>query len=830
MKSLFATVSLAALALQAAPVLAQTAPQGPAVAAADETTIDEVIVTGVAKSQRRFDASFAVTALSQEDIVQLAPLNFADLLSQVPGVLSEATGGEVQNVYRLRGIPNEGSFQAFHEDGMPIYQDNDGAFFKGDVLSRIDIMTETVEFVRGGPAPVYASNASAIYNQITRRGTDVPEAAVRVTLGDTGLYRVDGYWAGPVAEDTYLAAGGFLRTHEGYRPSGFPTDEGGQFRANLVRTLNNGELRLSFKYLNDHNVFMLPIPVADPRNPSVSLDPYIDFFEGTLNSERLQNARLLYSNGAGGTVVEDRDLSSGRHTEYVNLGLDYEGQFGAWTISNKLRYTDGSLSFDALYSTSNPTDATTFANGFLSAASAAFNTPTQTVSRLGYATVGSNGQTPFNVGASGLVISGQYRAIGNDFQSLMNDSRISRSIETGLGTHDIAAGLYLANYQADYSQRYQDYLFELASNPRTIDLIAYSAAGAVLGSVTDDGVLRYSTTITAGSSDTSLVALYFADNWQITDSLRVDFGVRHERYDASGFGIGQTTVNLGDPTTLADNATRAFTGIIIPSGYEEQTTPWTVGVNYDFRPWLGAYARASKAYRIPGEFTIFTNGAPLTTEAQQYEAGLKLSVPTLSAYVTGFYTKFEPFNASFLAFNPVTGANNQVLTFIGEAESPGVEVDIDWSPVDWFDLAATFTISDPTISNLVNEFKAPAAAVEGNQLIREPKTYGNIRPTVNFSRGALFGEVYLRYNFVGDRYVDLQNQTLLPAYQTLAAGITLNHGGWQVQLVGENLTEEAGLTEGNPRTDQLSGQGTREAIYGRPLFGRNFRLVTTFRW
>ena len=39
-----------------------------------------------------------------------------------------------------------------------------------------------------------------------------------------------------------------------------------------------------------------------------------------------------------------------------------------------------------------------------------------------------------------------------------------------------------------------------------------------------------------------------------------------------------------------------------------------------------------------------------------------------------------------------------------------------------------------------------------------------------------------------------------------------------------------GLTEGNTRTDQLSGQGSAEAIYGRPIFGRNVRLVVGKSW
>ena len=60
--------------------------------------------------------------------------------------------------------------------------------------------------------------------------------------------------------------------------------------------------------------------------------------------------------------------------------------------------------------------------------------------------------------------------------------------------------------------------------------------------------------------------------------------------------------------------------------------------------------------------------------------------------------------------------------------------------------------------------------------------------------------------------------------------MTLRHGSWQVQVVGDNLFNAHGLTEGNTRTDSLSGQGNAEAIYGRPIFGRNFRLVIGKSW
>ena len=287
--------------------------------AADEQPGD-IIVTGSTRAERRFDVSYAINTLSQDDVAKIAPVNMADLIGQLPGFQTEATGGEVQNIYRLRGLPSDGSFVAFQQDGITLFQENDGYFWRGDALIKYDLMSDRVEVVRGGPAPIYASNSAAIINQITVTGSDTPRGKAQVTIGDTGLYRLDAYQAGPINSNTYYAIGGFLRYHDGYRDNGFPNDKGGQLRANIKHNFDNGSIKLSLNYVNDHNVFYLPIPVADPTNPSVSLNKYLNYFTGTLNTPELRNVTLQYRDGNGNIQSRNSDLSDGRHMRMVNVG------------------------------------------------------------------------------------------------------------------------------------------------------------------------------------------------------------------------------------------------------------------------------------------------------------------------------------------------------------------------------------------------------------------------------------------------------------------------------------------------------------------------------
>jgi len=786
---------------------------------------DEVVITGTGAKLKKFDASYSISSLSASDIQKIAPLNITDLLGQMPGVFAEATGGEVQNIYRVRGIPNEGNFYSFQEDGMLIYGENEAFFAKGDVLVRMDMMTEGFEVVRGGPAPIFADNAAAIFNLKTRQGGENPAGGLQLTMGDTGLNRYDGFVSGKLSDRTYFALGGFYRKHDGYRDNGFPSDDGGQFRVNIRHKLDDGEFRVFGKVLQDKNVFLLPIPLADPRNPSVSLNPYIDYFTGTLNSPALQTAKFIYPDVGGVKTSQNRDLSNGRNLNYKNTGFDIDlNNVGGWKMNEKFRYTEGKLDFDALYSTFNPADANTFAAGYLNAAKTAFGSG---VSRLGY-TYAASGLAYDPSKASGLVVQAGYRAIQNDFDSMSNDIRFTRDFNLA-GTHRVTAGLLVSRYNAEMNMRYQDYLLEVKGKPQPLDLVAYDSTGKALGRVTDAGVLRYASTLLGGKSTMNVSALYVADNWKVNKELTLDAGLRHTTYKGDGYTKATARYNLGDSTTLADDSTLGYTGVNTPRTLDGSDTSWTVGGNYDLTPNWGIYTRTSTSFRLPSESNIFIASPPVTTKAEQFELGTKFATKEFSIFATAYLSRFRPFSTSVAEVNPATGLIT-TQTFVGNVESPGVEFDFSWKPSRMFSLDGSVTMENPKSGNLLSAAGVQSITAEGKQPIRQPKEYGNIRPTVYFKLNDWTSSAYARYNFVGKRFVDLQNLTALPAYNTLSLGFTATNGDYMIQVVGDNVTNAKGITEGNTRTDAVAGQGTPEAIYGRPLFGRNFRVVLSKYW
>lgn len=836
-KSLFLySVCLLAFAGGAAPAFAQQAPeaakstpQSNGVGVEGDTAPADIVVTGSARAQRRFDVSYAVNTLSSKDIEKLAPQSMAQLLSAIPGVQVESTGGEVQNITRVRGIPTDRGYLYFQQDGLPLFHDLDGYFFNaGDGMNRNDLMTQRIEVVRGGPAPIYASGAAAIANVITRTGTETPHGEAKLTVGTTGLYRLDAYQSGPLGHDTYYAVGGFIRQNDGYRDAGFPFDRGGQIRGNLKHDFANGFITLSGQYTNDRNGFYLSLPTADPRNPSVSLNPYINSLTGTLSTPALRSVNIAYRTGAGVVQNRNSDLADGRHMRLGNAQLDYEGDYGPWHVSAKAGYTEGRSRLNALYTTSNPQDATTFANNYRAAAQTAFGN----VASLGYAIAGTNGATVYNPASqSGLVLNAQYRSTDAKFYSGQGDLSVTRKFETPIGTHDIRVGVYGADWGSSVFGVYQNYLLQVVSQPKTLDLVAYDAQGAVRGFVTDNGALNDASSLVGGKYDAQMVAVYGTDTWDVTDRLRIDLGLRQEWYGYTGYSQTTAAYNLGNAATLADNSTRGFTGAIVNTKFKPKATNWTIGANYDLTHSFGAYARASQLEVPAYASSVAIAGSSFTaSKAKLYEAGIKAVAGRSYLYVTGFYTKFDPLNASFTTFNPTTGRSDQVVNFVGSAEDKGVEADGLLHIRGPLTLSGALTVQDPKYINFTSVTGASAGAVAGKQIVRQPKVYGNIRPSLDFNAGGGRLSVYGRYDYVGKRYVDVTNTTALPAYGYFSAGVMFDRGPWSFQVTGDNITNAHGLTEGNTAGDTLTGQGTPDAIFGRPLWGRNVRFSVGLKW
>ncbi|HEY7642227.1 MAG TPA: TonB-dependent receptor [Steroidobacteraceae bacterium] len=756
---------------------------------------EEIIVTGTAVPRRtKFDSSVAVSTFSARDIAQQAPASSADLIAAVPGFWVESTAGTTQGNVFARGIIQDGGYRfvGLMEDGIPIYPVSELSFYNPDQFVRVDATLDRVEALRGGTAPIFTSGAvGGTINFVTRSPLAAPQALVAASISDYNLYRTDVAWNGPLNDDWGMAIGGYYRRSDGIRNPGYTADDGGQFRVQLARTFEQATVEVFAKYIDDRSLFVVPIPLtgnpSDPRGLN-GADP------GTyaLQSEDLARAGLPPS--AAEVGLQSSDLRDGIHPQLGTFGVKVDWDFTEQvSLANVMRYTNGEVHFDGIFAGADPVTGTEFA-------AAAGVAPSYTVLATG---------APY--AATDLVQNHGHWAVRKDYESLQDDLRLNFL----LGPHQLTAGLYFADYSmADRWSLGNLLLMDVSDRPRRL----------ALPGVTDpQGFTQYSFFNLIADYDATQYAVYGADEWQITDRLRIDLGMRYDHESIDGSISNGTTVDLdGDPATPWDNAT-SLAGTdrrTVDAGF--RNFGWSLGLNYEIRDGQAIFGHYTDSARLP-HFDNVRDGVLRKDPVTNIELGYKISQRRFVVFATLFHTEFDN-----VSFNDIDASGTPLVRTTG-TRTRGIELEGELLPVDALTLRFSMTLQDPRYRDFV--FRDAAGTVfdnTGNTIRRIPKRMWRVTPTYTFLKDR--GRVFLTWTHVSDRYSNDENTRTLPRYDKLDAGVAFEVGNrWTLQLTGDNLTDEVGLTEGNPRTDV--GAGASGAIYvARPLFGRSFMGSVTYSY
>ena len=118
MKRRYALCASVALLAVSSPVLAQDEVTTTREAVSEDGLI---IVTAVARGQNRIESSVSVSSIGADTIANLAAPSAADLVRQIPGIRSEASGGEGNANIAVRGIPvstGGARYIQLQEDGL----------------------------------------------------------------------------------------------------------------------------------------------------------------------------------------------------------------------------------------------------------------------------------------------------------------------------------------------------------------------------------------------------------------------------------------------------------------------------------------------------------------------------------------------------------------------------------------------------------------------------------------------------------------------------------------------------------------------------------------
>ncbi|CAD0318764.1 TonB-dependent receptor [Xanthomonas hortorum] len=782
-------LSLAIGALLAPAVHAQTATAEPRT---DATTLDAVIVSGTArfKGLAKRDASFSITTASAEQIQQAVPQSTADLLKIVPGVWAEPSGGGTGANIFVRGMPSEGDapFVTMQLDGSPLFPPPTLSFLENSTLFRVDDTVERMEVLRGGSSPIFSNGQPGLtVNFIQKKGQDTPEGSVRLTGGNNDLRRIDVFNSGPMGNGWYYSVGGFFRETDGVRDPQFSADKGGQFSATLSKRWDSGEVSFYARHTDDNNAFYTAIPLLSRNNGNdLSSFPGLNAQTGTLLGRDFRNVDLLV--GPNGQTIR-RDLADGRGVNIDVFGGELNWETGAWTIADRFNVMSGSAPTYALFTGDAPQRLSDFIASYGTTGSGSFTN--------GGGAVDPNQQ----------VLEAGWWSVDKRLNSFTNDLRLSRELFAG---NTLTVGAYYAKYSsADTWYLGNTMLLTAQNNARRIDLTLDNGQQATRQGFTSTAFFNL-----RANYDGENIAAFVADEWELSERLRLDLGARYERQSVTGDVHDTASVDLdGNPATLYDNATSLALASTRRIDQDDEAFSWTAGLNFTLDERNSLFARVNSGVKFPG-FDNLRDGQNRVQEVDQHELGLKSGASIYDLYLTAFYNTFKhsPFQA-FLA----DGTN---FTAVGDSRARGLELEGAIRPFGGFELAGTGVWLDANYRNY--------RAFTGNQVMRQPKRQFRITPSYYWMLP--FGDLKLfaTYSYVGERFADLANSQRLPSYDMVDIGANLHVGEhWEVTASGSNVTDTLGLTEGNVR---VQGAATGGVFMGRPIAGRQYQMSVAYRW
>jgi outer membrane receptor protein involved in Fe transport len=676
--------------------------------------------------------------------------------------------------------------------------------------------------VRGGTAAIFASNApGGLVNVISKTGGEELAGAIRLTGGDYKLFRTDFNVGGPIfGEDWRFNIGGFYRSDNGVRDPQFPANRGGQIKANLTRLFDNGYIRVNAKYLDERNIFYLPVPLRNTSEDTLDVKiealPGFDANYGTMTSLDAASVKIPTPDDE----VRDLNLKEGMHPTIRSFGGELFFTFGdGWSIKNTFRSMTSDVQFNAIFSLSNPVPANLFGQDL--------------ADRLGGASFRysyTNSTTPFdpaNANGNGLVAETGWWSVTKPLTNFANDLRFSKDWANNFLTF----GGYYSTYSANEFWHFASILNEVRDAPRRLDVEILDAAGNTI-TATQNGFTNYANFYRNARNTANVWAAYAYDEWRVSDRFRVDVGGRVEYAEFKGnVEVLEEGIDLGDATTFADDNMTWGSSQFRPYNHDFSDWALSAGLNFELISGLNLYGRGTRGFRMP-DFEEWAGGnvdsAGASAEIYQGEAGLKWASNRLGIFGAFFFSDFDRIQFSD---EVVVGGNLVTVNRFAGSRTYGIEAEVVWLPTTGLRLDAIATAQNPEYRNYSFSEGGEEKSFDGNRVRRLPRYLGSLKLAYTFQvRGApaLWSDVW----YIDERFTDDANTpgAKLPSYIKLNAG-----GRWDIApqvgiwLQVFNITNAIGLTEGNPRVGQVVG-APAENIMARPILGRHLRAALEYRF
>ncbi|MGB1263997.1 MAG: TonB-dependent receptor domain-containing protein, partial [Cognaticolwellia sp.] len=297
----------------------------------------------------------------------------------------------------------------------------------------------------------------------------------------------------------------------------------------------------------------------------------------------------------------------------------------------------------------------------------------------------------------------------------------------------------------------------------------------------------------SSTGDARTNAFYFTGQYKFADAFTLDLGVRKENHD----------VQYSVDEDLDGIITKAV-------DYDESKTSWTTGLNYSINDDMGVFARVNRGYKMPyfddfrDNFGAYQGGEKLIKEVTQGELGYKLISDSTDFYATFFVNEVK--GDTFVS-RP--GVPAEILT----NEAYGVELDYNFNHESGFSVNLNTTLQQTEITESPEN--------KGNDAQRQPKWQVRVTPSYDFEVDGMYATLYGTLSAVDDRFGNNENTVTLDGYEKVDLGLIIEPmEGIKLQLAIDNLTDEQGITEGDPRN--------ADAPNGRYIMPRTTRLSVSY--
>ncbi len=802
--------------------------------AVEEEVLEEVVVTAVARPVNRLESSISTSALSIDALNEIAPRSVAEVFRSLPGIRAESSGGNGNANITIRGIPlatGGAKYLQLHEDGLPVVEFGDMNFANGDNFIRYDNSIARIESVRGGSASTFASNSpGGIINLISNYG-EKEGGNVGLSYGlDYDELRADFAYGGAFSDSIDYHVGGFYRTGEGVRETGFDGEKGGQVKFNVTKKFDNGFLRFYAKRLDDRVSTYLPSPVLVKSNGKFGPVPGYDASTESLYSP--YQATISTFDAFGNR--RQRDMTDGIHAKVSSFGFELSREVGdGWTINNKFRTSDITGDWISPF-TDGVGTAQSLAQGYCS------GSPND---GMGVPVSGCAGITNIRIaqgpGAGSLVAPGSlafqnliFDVTFNDVGNLINDLKISKEI----GPAVITAGLYKSKQNIDIDWNAWQFLLQTVEGggSRTLNVVSTTGARITNNGLWFPGLLSW-----AWDLEYDTTAPYLNLAWDL-EQFNFDVSVRRDDVEARGQrsaaccgrGAFGTPVQNGILVDIDNNGAIEYweaRGVAVANNaatvnlvnYDADNTSFSLGGTWLFRDDMSVFARYSEGGRAIADRLLQIDGALRADgslastfdgfdNVDQLEVGYKFKSGPVALYATFFNTKTEETNAE------ITSGQ----TFVREYQANGIELEGNYS-VGGFGIGGNITWTDAEIKK-----DRTNAAVVGNKPRRQADLIYTLTPKYSgerFTIGATFqgSSAY----FLGDvNRLKQDGYVIVHAFGSYNVTDSLT-----VSFNVNNLTDEFVLTEseeGAVPANPIPGIGP--VVRARPLSGTSSSI--SFRY